>query len=379
MKINNILIKLILFTIVIVPAVILENMSRERLNLFIVLIALYALLNLSRIFSKKIRSYDLFILIAELMILLTFEMNSKYYINYLFHSLYLLTMIDASINLSVRKAVITNVFALLSSIYKYIKLLRVSMNFNSLSEMIFFMILSALIVFSIILLKYYKIEKERKEDLILELNLAHEKLLESSKLDTELKLSKQRNSIARDIHDTLGHSMTATIMQMEVLELDIVKDPNRAVESSKNIKNTLRDGLSQVRSVVGAFSSFDARDIEELIKDFALNVDISIDYKLEIESSDEAIIQTLYRAVQESLTNSKRHGNASKVSINIIESSDGISYYYKDNGSVDKDWQIGFGLRSMRERFLDLNGYIEFEDRDGFFIDGFISWEGLDD
>ncbi|MGB3367856.1 MAG: hypothetical protein WBA54_10225, partial [Acidaminobacteraceae bacterium] len=176
-KINNIVIKLILFIVVIFPAVILENMSSERLSLFLALIGVYILLNLIRIFSRKIRSYDLIILTIELMVLLTFEMNSRYYINYLFHSLYLLTMIDASINLETKYAVITNVIALLSSIYKYIKLLRVSMNFNSLSEMLFFMILSTLIVFSIILLKYYKIEKERKEDLITELNLAHEKLL----------------------------------------------------------------------------------------------------------------------------------------------------------------------------------------------------------
>lgn len=378
-RINNLILKLVIFIIIIFPAVIVENMSEGRLNLFILLIIIYVLVNIIRILTSKNRLFDILFLLIEVLILLAFEMNSKYYVNYLFHSLYLLTMIDASMNLESKHAVIINVIALSSSIYKYIKLLRVSMNFNSLAEMLFFMILSILIVFSIILLKYYKIEKEKKEELIKELELTHDKLLISSKLDTELKLSKQRNSIARDIHDTLGHTMTASIMQMEVLELEIRSGSKSAVENAKSIKETLRLGLDQVRGVVEAFNSFDALDIEGLIKDFSNTSGFDVEFKIDIKTNDESLMQTLYRATQESLTNSIRHGKSTKATIEIIENKEGINFYYRDNGQVDPNWEVGFGLRSMRERFLDLNGYIEFSAKDGFIIDGFISWEELDD
>ncbi|MGB3367702.1 MAG: histidine kinase, partial [Acidaminobacteraceae bacterium] len=177
----------------------------------------------------------------------------------------------------------------------------------------------------------------------------------------------------------LGHTMTASIMQMEVLELEIKHASKSASKNAKNIKETLRSGLNQVREVVEAFNSFDALDIETLIKDFSNTAGFDVVYEIDLIRKYESLMQTLYRATQESLTNSKRHGRATKAIIKIIENEEGVNFHFKDNGVVDPNWEVGFGLRSMRERFLDLNGYIEFSDEYGFVIDGFIPWEEADD
>ncbi|BEP28261.1 sensor histidine kinase [Helicovermis profundi] len=366
------IIKLLVFIFLIGIGIIYENMSKERLTLYIIFISAFLLLNISKKIFRKKELFYIISFVIEILIIFLIEYYSRYYINYIFHSLYLITIIDCTLNLKIKSALFISILAVLTSLIKYVNLLTIALNFNTIAEMVFFLILSVLVVSSILFLKYYKIEKENKEKLLKELENSHKKLIESSKLDALLKLQKQRTNIAREIHDTLGHNMMATIMQLEMLSLKIDAKDTEAINLTVNIKKEVRESLNQVRNAVNTLKYFDINGIEKLIGDFISKSNVKIDKKIELYTRNDLIISCIYRIIQESLTNSIRHGNASQISINIIEENKGVNILIEDNGKVLENWEIGFGLKSMRERVLELSGYIEFESENGFKISGFI-------
>lgn len=356
-----------------------ENMSYKRLVTCLTLLGLMIMGNLLRLIFKPNEKISLAIIMAEVVLIFMLEQNSRYYINYLFQSLYFINIIDGTLSLSIRLSITSAAADLMLSSYKYIKLLNVNANFNTISEMVLLTALICLIVLSINFLNYYKKEKEKKEELYDKLAQAKLRLEEASKLDTRLKLEKQRNSIARDIHDTLGHLMTGIIMELEVLEITVPKDGEKSLELVSKIKSDARKGLSQVRSVVEALSEFTMDDILAMISEFSANTGLKVDFKYDDISTDEVVLKVIYRAIQESLTNSIRHGKASTADVRLSANDEGIMVFIKDNGMVDNDWDVGFGLKSMRERFLDLDGYVEFSYNMGFIVEGFIPWRLSDD
>lgn len=359
--------------------IIYESMSYKRIVTCLTLLGLMVLGNIVRIIIKPNEKISLAIIIAEVVLIFMLEQNSRYYINYLFQSLYLINIIDGTLSLSIKPSIVSVAADLMLSSYKYIKLLAVNANFNTISEMVLLTVLICLIVISINFLNYYKKEKEKKEELYDKLERAKLKLEETSKLDTRLKLEKQRNSIARDIHDTLGHLMTGIIMELEVLEITVPSDGDKSLELVKKIKSDARKGLRQVRTVVEALSEFTLDDIIAMISEFSQNTGLKVDFQYDDISTDEVVFKVIYRAIQESLTNSIRHGKATWAEVKLSSSDEGITLIVSDNGTVNEDWDVGFGLKSMRERFLDLDGYVEFQADNGFIVEGFIPWRLSDD
>ncbi|MFA6782584.1 MAG: ATP-binding protein, partial [Sedimentibacter sp.] len=78
----------------------------------------------------------------------------------------------------------------------------------------------------------------------------------------------------------------------------------------------------------------------------------------------------IYHILQEGMTNSIRHGNASKLWINLIYSNGNIKFNIKDNGQGALAFIEGFGLKGIRERVEAFGGNVEFKSQDGFIIDG---------
>jgi signal transduction histidine kinase len=168
----------------------------------------------------------------------------------------------------------------------------------------------------------------------------------------------ERNRIARDIHDTLGHSLTSLDVQIELAQRLQALEPERAQQSIDLAKKLSSQALDNVRQALGTMkrSNFDLTEaiiaLAEQNQPFQIHVDVEFPI-LSLQSSYQ-----LYCIVQESLTNIQKHAQADRVSITGSIISNGTILEICDNGkgfSLDRP-HAGFGLRNMKERVQCLGG-----------------------
>ena len=168
----------------------------------------------------------------------------------------------------------------------------------------------------------------------------------------------ERNRIARDIHDTLGHSLTSLDVQIELAQRLQSTEPERAQQSIDIAKKLSSQALDNVRQALGTMkrSNFDLTEaiiaLAEQNQPFQVDVDVCFP-PLSLQSSYQ-----LYCIVQESLTNIQKHAQADRVTITGSIISNGTILEICDNGkgfSVDQP-HAGFGLRNMKERVQCLGG-----------------------
>ena len=150
--------------------------------------------------------------------------------------------------------------------------------------------------------------------------------------------------------------------------------PIRAKEQLKNVSNAVREGIKDVRGSLhrlrpGALQNNGLKDaLILMISEYESLSKLSVDLKYEWGNIDLDVMQedTIFRIIQESMTNSVRHGHASKMSIRFMSEDNNIIVLH-DNGIGFDDLQIGYGLKQMRERVSILGGSIHFENREGFY------------
>jgi signal transduction histidine kinase len=189
----------------------------------------------------------------------------------------------------------------------------------------------------------------------------------------ELATEQERNRIARDIHDSLGHSLTAFNIHIAAALRLLHADPAEAEALLHEVKQLGTQALQDVRESVAVLRSDPLQGrsledaIERLIIEFGRSTGITPTYRLELVGvaarnehrplSPESNF-TLYRLIQESLTNISKHAAATEVAIVIQRSTTTIQVIVRDNGKgFDLDRQpTGFGLQGMHERTLALAG-----------------------
>ncbi|TCO65790.1 signal transduction histidine kinase [Actinocrispum wychmicini] len=205
--------------------------------------------------------------------------------------------------------------------------------------------------------------------LTLALTMAHIAVgaLEAQGMVAEMTAEVERTRIARDIHDTLGHHLTAITVQLEMSMAFRDRDPEKADRSVANAYASARRALTDVRSAVRAMHSGDEFDLpaalQELVRDDLYG-------ELKITGAPTAGIKaesTLYRAAQESITNARRHGKATKVSMALTYGADTARLVIADNGcgfDID-DYTEGFGLQAMRERAELIGGHLQIDSKLG--------------
>ncbi|MCX7922804.1 MAG: sensor histidine kinase [Clostridia bacterium] len=210
-----------------------------------------------------------------------------------------------------------------------------------------------------------------------ELIALNEQLRDYADTVEELAVSKERNRVARDIHDTLGHTLTMLIKKLEVSAIICKTDTDKTELELLEAADVAREGLKEVRrSISGLVPEKLERDniitsLKSLISEFKQTSGIDIHFSS--EGMDKAISPTyreaIYRTCQEAMTNAVRHGKATRVVILLRHSDDKIRLSIFDNGIGCKDVHKGFGLTGMEERIAALEGNIVYgaADEDGGF------------
>jgi signal transduction histidine kinase len=200
-----------------------------------------------------------------------------------------------------------------------------------------------------------------------ELHAAQARLAESSRAEERLRIS-------RDLHDTLGHHLTALSLQLDVASRISEGKTADHVRQAHAITRLL---LSDVRNVVSALRDKPRIDLATAIRELAagssaIAIHLGIPSELHVDDSDRA--QALLRCVQEIITNAARHAHARNLWIDIESRADGIALHARDDGQGTPQLSLGHGLTGMRERFTAFAGSVEFESRPdtGFEVRGFM-------
>ncbi|AUZ25636.1 two-component system sensor histidine kinase LnrJ [Bacillus cabrialesii] len=201
----------------------------------------------------------------------------------------------------------------------------------------------------------------------LALSAAHEELHLYAKQVEELTAIHERNRMAREIHDTVGHKMTALLVQLQLLREWQKRDSQKAEVTVGVCETLAREALDDVRLSVRTLQTENdpslIETLKQLTKDFYKNAGVTTEFAV---SGDPAMIPlslhpTLVRTVQEALTNAKRHGGATACSIQLACTTDSISLVIKDDGKGNPDAALGFGLLNMKKRVAEHGGMIRFE------------------
>jgi signal transduction histidine kinase len=199
-------------------------------------------------------------------------------------------------------------------------------------------------------------------------------LQDTRALLAEHSRSAERLRIARDLHDALGHHLTALSLRLDVATRLADERSAADVAQAHAITRLL---LAEVRSVVGELRDSGQTDVAEAIRRLTAGVDglhvhLDVPDRLAIDDGERA--HALLRSVQEIVTNTSRHANARNLWLSVRRGPGGIELSARDDGRGAAVITCGHGLTGMRERFAECSGRIEFEARagQGFSIEGFL-------
>lgn len=252
--------------------------------------------------------------------------------------------------------------------------------YNSVSIQLFsvvfvMLVLSAALKYSSQMEDNLKLKYNRFRDTAREMSIQLEKQKEEliEKQDYELSIAtlNERNRIAREIHDNVGHLLSSAILQSGAL-ITIVKD-EKIKEHLVSLKDTLTKAMNSIRESVHNLheESVDLKiQIEELIKNFSF-CNVSLEYSI-YDNPEKKIKYCFIAVIKEALSNIMKHSNATEVSIIVREHPALYQLIIRDNGDVkDYNPDEGLGLRSMTDRVNSLKGNINIMTENGFEI--FIS------
>lgn len=215
--------------------------------------------------------------------------------------------------------------------------------------------------------------KETRDSLV-ENTLYLEKYNKQLKIDKakniHIAILTERNRIARQLHDSIGHSLSSGILQVEALKFSCNEGSR---ESLNTLQDTLKNGMEDIRRSIHNLykESMDLENkIHELGHDFP-DLDLNLNYKFYSELDCELNFDIL-TIVSESITNCAKHSNASKIRIALIEQNKFYSITISDNGSnfnMDENIQAkGIGLSTMREIAYKYKGLFNYKFENGFKI-----------
>lgn len=193
-----------------------------------------------------------------------------------------------------------------------------------------------------------------------ELARAHAELAATQELLAESTRAAERIRISRDMHDLLGHHLTALSLNLEVAAHKEEREADVYLEKAQAITKTM---LADVRELVSDLrSTGTAVDVAAAVRTLvqgvpAPAVQLDLPQMLEVEEADRA--QALLRCVQEIVTNAMRHSGANTLTLTLRGESSGVFLHARDDGRGARSFHGGQGLGMMRERVEGLGGRLE--------------------
>ncbi len=209
---------------------------------------------------------------------------------------------------------------------------------------------------------------ERREQVANEnLAVAHAELRSATALLAESSQAQERLRIARELHDLLGHKLSALALNLETANHRVRGEASADVERSRLLAKEL---LADVRSTVGDLRSRPPElrtALDTIVRDLPRprgHLTVADDVEV-----DERCITVLIRCVQEIVTNAIRHSGAENLWIDVrTRDGGGVELHARDDGRGTAALRLGHGLTGLRERAEELGGEVSFDGRGGFAV-----------
>jgi signal transduction histidine kinase len=218
------------------------------------------------------------------------------------------------------------------------------------------------------------------------LAVAHAQLQKYSERTEELAKIKERNRLAREIHDTVGHCLTGISLGLAATRELARSDPAVVGDQLGRLDELSRQGLLDIRRSLKELrpDMLERRNLAAALRALADEINACSTRRVELTIFGDAdglspsLEETVYRVVQESITNAVRHGNAKLVKISLSVEEDALRIEVQDDGEGCSIVAEGFGIRYMRERVIDHDGFLEIESApgEGFSLSVFIPRSG---
>ncbi|GAB3057852.1 sensor histidine kinase [Salinicoccus sesuvii] len=225
----------------------------------------------------------------------------------------------------------------------------------------------------------YEQENRRIRDQLTSDNLLlrrqHNMVLSNREKDVHMAELNERNRIAREMHDALGHSLSSSILLIESLQY--IKDEEKVKQSLGLLQKRLKNGMDDIRTSIHQLYETSI-DLETRIDDYISEMKgCQIRFRYDIVSSlDHEMKTDILSIVKECLNNFGKHSDGKTIKIAIREQTDFIIVSVKDDGSKQPVAKKGMGLPAMREVVGKYNGLFNTFYDDGFTVHVTLYKEG---
>lgn len=374
-------------------ALYLERAVETRFYLMLLLFAAFFIwLHAREIFKHKLEKLLPYTFIFDILSLMLLDESSKYLVNHYFNVYYFYVLIAAGFILKEKSRLFVSLGIILAAFIKYTRFFEAAFSGNKPSNMGFILsyIFFTFMVFITIgvFFNYSRMlseQKEKLDELNTELIEANSMLEEKNRKIKELTIFEERNRIAHEIHDSVGHNLTGLIMNLDFCKRVVETDPSGVAEYLVKSRQIAKECLEDIRKSVRALKNAEVEQltlltsVEELVWSSRekFNIEVILNAKGNKYNTKPEFNLAVYRACQEAITNSVRHGEADKIEIGITYGEKEFRVFIKDNGKGAKELKFGTGLTGMTERFGLYNGLVSFYKNDGFMINISVPMEEI--
>lgn len=212
--------------------------------------------------------------------------------------------------------------------------------------------------------------RDTTKEFSMQLENKNKELMEKQDYEINLATLNERNRIARDIHDNVGHILTNSILQTGAL-MATCKD-EALKEKLNTLKTTLSQGMDSIRESIHDLhdESIDLYTEVTALADNFKFCSVSLNYEIESKPV-KGVKYTMLAVIKEALANVIRHSDATSVEITLREHPALYQLIVKDNGSKAKESNDGIGLKNIAKRVEGLKGNMHISRENGFTL--FIS------
>ncbi len=185
----------------------------------------------------------------------------------------------------------------------------------------------------------------------------------------QLTESRERNRLAREMHDTLAHSLTGLSVQLQALGRLMASDPDAAQAQLKAAQATVRDGIGEARRSIQALRATPLADLglsealRQLCRSYAERLAIAFDCHIDdVGALDPATEQAIYRTAEAALANVEQHAGAAQVSVRLEQEDGALTLRVRDDGvgfDAEAVASDRYGLAGMRERAVGIGATLD--------------------
>ena len=202
---------------------------------------------------------------------------------------------------------------------------------------------------------------------------ANQRLSEQTAVIEELAIGQERHRLARELHDTLAHSLSATAVQLQAVQTLLKVQPEAAVTELRSAQQQIKDGLKESRLAINALraSPLEEQGLAEALRQraaqFAERSGLTVDCQIDEAMPTLPLLteQTIYRTADEALLNVERHAQASEIQVSLQNQQGKVRLVVQDNGLGFETSQVGhngrYGLVGIKERAALIGAQLQLE------------------